>query len=87
MIFMKPKISEGVELLAKHMLENPRDWKQGDYEFYSISKPDLRIWTANGCTFLALNGNKCFTRAEQEYVLNAIKKSIAFRLLELKEPK
>lgn len=73
-------VSEGVRLLAKQMIDNPHDWRQTQYHFVNKSHPDIAIWTANGVSFIAIEGNDAFTLAEKRYLLNAINKSIALKL-------
>lgn len=79
-MFFTPKISEGVERLIKAMCDDPTDWFQGHYEFICKSKPDLRIWTANGAKHIKIFGNDCFTGAEKRAIANGIKLSTALRL-------
>ena len=74
------EISEGIKEIARKMVENPNDWRQGDFEFFSLSNPDIRIWTANGHFALHLQGNSSLTWAEKHYLIKAIKKSIGKRL-------
>jgi len=80
-MFWSFRISEGVKILARQIVENPHDWRQGLYYFSNVTNPDINIWTANGVNYIRLDGNDAFTRAEQRYLLNAIKKSIANRLM------
>lgn len=74
-------ISEGVKDLAKQMIENPNDWHQTTYHFENRTHPDIRIWTANGWSFIELSGNACFNFIEKIYLNKAIKQSIANKLL------
>jgi len=73
-------ISEGVKLIAKQMVEHPEEWQQSQYEFWNKSNPDIRIWVANGTSFITMNNNSIFTLAEKYCLANAIKKSIGLRL-------
>lgn len=80
-MFLNAAVSEGVKLMAQQMVENPHDWRQGAYHFQNMTNKDLNIWTANGVSFIRMEGGDVFTYAEKRYLMNAIKKSIAMRLL------
>lgn len=67
-------VSRGVKELAASMIENPGDWVQGTYEFFNTTYPDIRIWTANGATFLRIGGNACLSLAEKFYLAKAMGK-------------
>jgi hypothetical protein len=75
------KVSEGVKMLAQHMVDHPEDWIQGQYHYSNTKSRDINIWTANGDSHIAFEGNKCLNKAEQKYLANAIKKSIAKRAI------
>ena len=80
-MFWNAAVSEGVKLIAQQMVENPHDWRQGAYQFQNVTNKDLNIWTANGVSFIRMEGGDVFTYAEKRYLVNAIKKSIAMRLM------
>ena len=80
-MFWNSKISEGVKLLAKQMIDNPHDWIQGAFHFRNVTHRDIAIWTASGVEFIKLEGSDAFTRAEKRYLLDAIKKSVALKLI------
>jgi hypothetical protein len=80
MWLFKSNISQGVKDLAQSIIDNPHDWRQGDYYFSHLTHKDLRIWTASGWSFLKLIGNDSFTREEKKYLNKAIQQSIANRL-------
>jgi hypothetical protein len=81
MMFRNLFVSEGVKLLAKNMIENPHNWKQGPYHFSCVSSPDVNIWTANGVFFIRLEGNDSFNIAEKRHINKAIQKCIAFKTM------
>ena len=80
-------ISEGVKLIAKQIIEHPKDWVQGQYYFHNLKHPDISIWVASGASFIKFAGNTTLTFSEKRYLSKAIKKSIALRIseTELKE--
>ena len=80
-MFWNASVSEAVKLIAQQMVENPHDWRQGAYHFQNVTNKDLNIWTANGVSFIRMEGGDVFTYAEKRYLVNAIKKSIAIRLM------
>lgn len=80
-MFWNKPISEGVKLIAQQMIENTHDWQQGAYHFQNVTNKDLNIWTANGENFIRMEGGDIFASAEKRYLIDAIKKSIANRLI------
>lgn len=78
---MFEKVCEGIKMLAQQMVDHPEDWVQGPYHYSNTKSRDINIWTANGDNCIAFEGNKCLNRAEQKYLANAIKKSIAKRAI------
>lgn len=78
------KISQGIKDLAKQMIENPEDWIQDDHYFINKRYCDISIWTANGASSLSFKGNEGLNWAEKIYLNNAIKQSIANKVLKIK---
>ena len=74
------KISEGVEGIARQMIDNPHDWYQGQYEYSNKTHIDISIWNSSGASNLRISGFDGLTWAEKHYLSNAIKKSIAQKL-------
>ena len=74
-------VSKGVREMADSMVKNPHDWVQGQYEFVNTKHPDICIWTCNGVFFLKIGGNECLSLAEKFYLVNAIKRSMAQKLM------
>mgnify|MGYP003153190256 CR=1 FL=1 len=75
------KISEGVQEIGRHMIDNPHDWVQGMYEYRNVTNRDIAIWTSNGASFIKFNGNNGLNFREKCYLNRCIKKSIANKLL------
>lgn len=80
-MFNFTKVSEGAREIARQMIENPHDWVQDQYYYRNKTNQDIQIWTANGAFGLQFYGNNGLTWAEKRYLNNAIKKSIANKLL------
>jgi hypothetical protein len=73
-------VSQGIKELCKSMIDNPHDWVQTGYKFVNIKHSDISIWTANGLSFIQINGNDGLSFCEKICVLRAIKLTIARRL-------
>jgi hypothetical protein len=70
-------VSEGIRNIGESMIDNPHDWRQGNYSFSHVKRPELDIWTANGALFINIGGNSCLGLFEKFYLSKCIKKSLA----------
>lgn len=70
-------ISKGVKDLCASILDRPDRWTQGSYEFINKDNAAIRIWTANGASHIALNGNDAFNMFEKWKLNSVIKMAIA----------
>lgn len=77
------RVSKGVKSIAQHMIDYPRDWEQCEYYFVnlSIKNKNIKVRTHKGISDIELYGNTTLNAREKRYLADAIKQSIANRLM------